>query len=141
MLHGLRHQWPHKKDLCPQNFFYGGPKGRGARDARPQSKFFHFHAVFDKTFCKIRMHSSRICTACSSSRHGVWAWRPPPDQIPLNSPLVVGLETYKACWDTTPPRRPAERQAGIPPCPKLRLRAVIIGWRSPSKFGAPWCIY
>ena len=47
----------------------------------------------------------------------VWAWRPssqiplnfplgcgpgPPSQIPLNFPLGVGLETCKACWDTTP---------------------------------------
>ena len=25
----------------------------------------------------------------------------PPGQIPLNFPFGVGLETYKACWDTT----------------------------------------
>ena len=32
----------------------------------------------------------------------VWAWRSPwPD--PSTFSLVVGLETYKACWDTTPP--------------------------------------
>ena len=65
----------------------------------------------------------------------VWAWRPPhvgletPQARPLNSPLIVGLETpprpdpstsplgvgletCKACWDT--PWRPA-RHAGIPP--------------------------
>ena len=31
----------------------------------------------------------------------VWAWRPPwPD--PSTSPLGVGLDTCKACWDTTP---------------------------------------
>ena len=31
----------------------------------------------------------------------VWAWRPPwPD--PSTSPLGVGLEACKACWDTTP---------------------------------------
>ena len=69
----------------------------------------------------------------------VWAWRPPPGQMPLNFPLGVGLETCKACWDTTPrpprdllqgmlgyhlqcmlgyhpaPPRPAARHAGIPP--------------------------
>ena len=49
----------------------------------------------------------------------VWAWRPSPSQTPqpppgvglvslpqarpLNSPLGVGLETCKACWDTTSP--------------------------------------
>ena len=34
----------------------------------------------------------------------VWAWRLPwPD--PSTSPLGVGLETCKACWDTTPPDR------------------------------------
>ena len=43
----------------------------------------------------------------------VWAWRPPwPDLS--TSPLGVDLETYKACWDTIPPR-PAARHAGIPP--------------------------
>ena len=32
----------------------------------------------------------------------VWAWRPPwPD--PSSSPLGVGLETSKACWDTPSP--------------------------------------
>ena len=38
----------------------------------------------------------------------VWVWRPPPG---------VGLETCKACWDTTPPppQRPAARHAEIPP--------------------------
>ena len=42
----------------------------------------------------------------------MWAWRPPrPD--PSTSPLGVGLETCKACWDTTP-WIPA-RHAGIPP--------------------------
>ena len=68
----------------------------------------------------------------------VWAWRPPqvwacrppgcgpedtprcgpgdpPWPDPSTSPLGVGLETCKACWDSTP-RRPAARQhAGIPP--------------------------
>ena len=121
MLHCLRHQWPHKKDLCPQNFFHGGPKGRGARDARPQSKFFNFHAVFDKTFCKIRMHSSRMCTACSSSRHGVWAGDPPRPDPPQLPPWVWDWKACwacKACWDITPPPpRPATRQAGIPPPP------------------------
>ena len=27
----------------------------------------------------------------------------PPQARPLNFPLSVGLETYKACWDTTRP--------------------------------------
>ena len=68
----------------------------------------------------------------------LWDWRPPgcgsgdtPGQIPLNfplgcgpgdplvrssstSPLVVGLETCKVCWDTTP-WRPAVRHSGLPP--------------------------
>ena len=35
----------------------------------------------------------------------VWAWRP-PRQDPSTSPLSVGLETYKACWDTPPPQPP-----------------------------------
>ena len=49
-----------------------------------------------------RMHSSRMHTARSSSHHrggGVGL-----DQIPLNFPLGVGLETCKACWDQTPSR-------------------------------------
>ena len=88
-----------------------------------------------------RMHSSRMRTACSSSRllgggvsasvHAgippplgvgletpwvwawrtpwVWAWRPPwcgpgaPQARPLDFPLGVSLETYKAYWDTIPP--------------------------------------
>ena len=40
----------------------------------------------------------------------VWAWRPPrcgpgdpPRPDPSTSLLGMGLETYKACWDTTPP--------------------------------------
>ena len=35
----------------------------------------------------------------------VWAWRPPPAPRPdpSTSSLGVGLETYKACLDTTPP--------------------------------------
>ena len=51
----------------------------------------------------------------------VWAWRPPwPD--PSTSLLGVGLETCKACWDTTP-QRPAARHAGIPPpSPVNRIR-------------------
>ena len=36
---------------------------------------------------------------------------PPPPGVGLETPL----ETCKACWDTTPPRRPAARHAGIPP--------------------------
>ena len=67
----------------------------------------------------------------------VWACRPPPCMgletpqarplkfllgcgpgapwpDPSTSPLGVGLETCKACWDTTPP---AARHAGIPPPP------------------------
>ena len=92
------------------------------------------------------MRSSRMRTARSSSHRGrvclsacwdthtpgcgpgdpppwVYAWRPPwcgprdpsrPD--PSTSPLGMGLETCKACWDTTPlPPRPAARHAGIPP--------------------------
>ena len=43
----------------------------------------------------------------------VWAWRPGPGQTPQLPPPGVGLETCKACWDTTP-WRPA-RHAGIPP--------------------------
>ena len=40
----------------------------------------------------------------------VWAWT----RSPSTSPLGVGLETCKACWDTTPlPSRPAARHAGI----------------------------
>ena len=42
----------------------------------------------------------------------VWAWT----RCPSTSPLVVGLETCKACRDTNPPTpRPAPRHAGIPP--------------------------
>ena len=37
----------------------------------------------------------------------------PPRPDPSTSPLGVGLETCKACWDTPP--RPAARHAGIPP--------------------------
>ena len=61
------------------------------------------------SLCKrtTRMHSKWMRTARSSSRA-----RPRPD--PSSSPLGVGLETYKACWDTRP--RPA-RHAGIPPSP------------------------
>ena len=84
-----------------------------------------------------RMHSSRMCTAHSSSHPGgvclsacwetppppVWAWRTPlgvgletPLARPLNFPLDVGLETCKECWDTpSPPPGPAARHAGIPP--------------------------
>ena len=97
------------------------------------------------------MHSSRMCTARSSSCQGgsasvhagihppgcgpgdpqVWAWRPPrcgpgdplllgvgletPLPDPSTSPLGVGLETCKACWDITIPWRPAARHTGIPP--------------------------
>ena len=49
----------------------------------------------------------------------VWAWRPPrcgpgdPWPDPSTSPLGVGLETCKTCWDTPP--KPATRHAGIPP--------------------------
>ena len=77
------------------------------------------------------MHSSRMGTARSSSHHGgvglgvgqdsiplnfplgcgpgpdppqlppwVWAWT----RSPSTSPLGVGLETCKACWDQAPPR-------------------------------------
>ena len=43
----------------------------------------------------------------------VWACRPlQPD--PSSSPLGVGLEICKACWDTNRPWRPA-RHAGLPP--------------------------
>ena len=39
----------------------------------------------------------------------------PPWPDPSTSPLGVGLETCKACWDTTtPPWRPAARHIGIP---------------------------
>ena len=38
------------------------------------------------------------------------------------SPLGVGLETCKACWDTTlPPQRPAAKHAGIPPAMHSRI--------------------
>ena len=55
-----------------------------------------------------RMHSSRMRTARSSSRDGgevstsPRAGTPPPTRSPSTSPLGVGLETGKACWDTTP---------------------------------------
>ena len=92
-----------------------------------------------------RMHSSRMRTACSSSRLGgvylsacwdtpqVWAWRPPsqtpqlppgcepgdppPRPDPSTFPLGVGLETCRAYWDTTPPPPLPARHAGIPPPP------------------------
>ena len=73
-----------------------------------------------------RMHSSRMRTARSNSHllGGVClsaCWYipqcgpgdPPPRPDPSTSPLGVGLETRKACWDTTP-QRPATH-AGIPP--------------------------
>ena len=91
----------------------------------------------DKISKQTRMHSSRMRTA------------PQPD--PSTCPLGAGLETCKACLDKHPHWRPARhagippaRHAGIPPpptphgqnswhtllkilpCPKLRLRAVII---------------
>ena len=113
MLHGLRHKWPQKKDLCPQNFFYGGPKGRGARDARPQSKFFHFHAVFHKSFCKTRMRSSRMRTACSSSRHGAWAWRPSPTRSPQLPPWLWAWRPPQP----DPPQLPPWLWAWRPPRP------------------------
>ena len=43
----------------------------------------------------------------------------PPGQIPLNFPLGVGLETCKACWDTTcnacwdPPPPPVNRHTPV----------------------------
>ena len=46
----------------------------------------------------------------------LWAWT----RSLSTSPLGGGLETYKACWDTTPsphptPQKPAARHAEIPP--------------------------
>ena len=50
----------------------------------------------------------------------MWAWRPPPRPDPSTSPLGVGLETCKACWDTTP-WIPAAMHAGIPPAAVNRM--------------------
>ena len=49
----------------------------------------------------------------STSPFGCGPGDPPPPPDPSTCHLGVGLETCKACWDTTPPR-PA-RHAGIPP--------------------------
>ena len=60
----------------------------------------------------------------------VWAWRPPwPD--PSTSPLGVGLETCKACWDTTTPGDLLQGMLGYRL--HLRLRAVNMGMQSLSR--------
>ena len=47
----------------------------------------------------------------------VWAWT----RCPSTSPLVVGLETCKACRDTTPP----PKHAGIPTSPWDLLQGML----------------
>ena len=97
--------------------------------------------------------SSHLLEGVSASVHAgihtprVWAWRPPPGcgpwdhppgcgtadpprPDPSTSPLGVGLETCKACWDTTPPPPPTvnrmtDRHSYKQNLRKLRLRAVI----------------
>ena len=74
----------------------------------------YLHTNILIVIAQTRMHSSRMRTDRSSSRLGVylsacWDTHPSgcgpgdtPPAIPLNFPLGVGLETCKACWDTTP---------------------------------------
>ena len=95
--------------------------------------FFRKSKTSNGNKLETRMHSSRMRTVRCSSRHGggvctppgagtppkqtlprekaptwpdppqlppwVWAWT----RSPSTSPLGMGLETCKACWDTTPP--------------------------------------
>ena len=90
--------------------------------ARKLAWYVYFSKWSSNKTDKIRMHSSRMRTACSSSRPGGWSStrHPPPEQIPQEQ---TPLETCcKACWDTTCnacwdsiTRRPAARHAEIPP--------------------------
>ena len=84
--------------------------------------------------CKTRMHSSRMHATCSSSRPwwgGIclstcWNSHSPgvglktstsvgletPWPDPSTSPLGVGMETCKPCWDTTHPPRDLQDMLG-----------------------------
>ena len=96
------------------------------------------------------MHSSRMCTARSSCPRGgvclsacwdtpplVWAWRPPPLARPLNFPpgCAPPWKPARHGYHHPPVNRMTERSK-ILPCPKLRLRAVIITRHCRSKIGA-----
>ena len=57
---------------------------------------------------------------------GLGAWT----RSPSTSPLGVGLESCKECWDTTTPRRPAARHAGIPPAMHAGIAPPLFGQNS-----------
>ena len=106
---------------CKQDLFT--PSGNGSESEKVQST-----SKNDKT----RMHSSRMCTAHSSSRGGSppgtppgadppWSRHPPGSRHPrTRHPLGAGTP-----WTRHPP---VDRHTpvNILPCPKLRLRAVNI---------------
>ena len=57
-----------------------------------------------------RMHTTAVAISCGGGlpqcmlgyTPQLWAWRR-PQPYPSSSPLGVGLETCKACWDNPPP--------------------------------------
>ena len=116
-------------DLLSLNSSIGTDQWRIQRwgDARnvcpPHLGLISFSRSFRLKICLIRMHSSRMRTARSSSRPAP----PPPEQALLDQAPP---------WEQAPPqtRRPPEQTppvdrhtpVNILPCPKLRLRAVII---------------